>query len=168
MNPRNGSAANNLAELEFADGHFEAAVRYSREALDYFKDRHRSNACIELCNLAAYSLALGRPDDARTFAREGLAMAHELHVADLVALAIQHLASVALSTGDASRAARLTGFVDARYEALGLKRDTSEQYTYERLRSDLDAAMSRDVLAQCMSEGAGFSEERASAESTLV
>ena len=168
LNPRNISGATNLAELEFADGHFEAAIRFAREALDYFKDRHRSNACIVLCNLAAYSIALGRFDDARTFARDGLAMAHELRVADLVALAIQHLASVAMSTGDADRAARLTGFVDARYGALGLKRDTSEQYTYERLRSGLAAAMGPADLTQRMSEGAAMSEERASAEATLV
>jgi len=168
LNPRNGSAAVNLAELEFADGHYEAAVRFGREALDYFRDRHRSNACIALCNLAAYSIARERPDDARTFAREGLAMAHELRLPDLVALAIQHLASVALSTGDADRAARLAGFVDARYDALGLKRDTSEQYTYERLRSGLEEALSAAHLAARTSEGAAMSEERASAESTLV
>jgi predicted ATPase len=168
LNPRNVSAATNLAELEFADGHFESAIRYAREALDYFRERHRSNACIVLCNLAAYSLALGRADDARIFAREGLAVAHELRVADLVALAIQHLASVAIASGDADRAARLTGFVDARYAELGLKRDTSEQYTYERLRSDLAAALSSSDLAQRMSEGLAMSEERASAESALV
>jgi len=83
-----------------------------------------------------------------------------------VALAIQHLASVAASTGDATLAARLTGFVDARYETLGLKRDNSEEFTYRRLRADLDDALPKDTLSQRMAEGAAMSEERAAAEST--
>ena len=83
-------------------------------------------------------------------------------------LAIQHLASVALATGDARRAALLGGFVDARYAALGLIRDTSEQYTYERLRAGLQAALSADEVAQAVSEGAALSEDIAVAESALV
>src|SRR5450755_833134 len=129
LNPHNGSIATNLAELEFADGHFELAVDYGREALQYFRQRHRSNACIALCNLAAYSLALDRAADARTFAREGLDIALAMRIPDLVALAVQHLASVAGMSGAPQRAASLLGFVDARYAELGLQRDTSEQMT---------------------------------------
>src|SRR5262249_40515633 len=135
---------------------------------EYFRERHRSNACIVLCNLAAYSLALDRPDDARTYAREGLALARELHLADLIALAIQHLASVAMAVGDLQRAAVLAGYVDARYAALGIVRDTSEQYTYERLRSGLQAAMSAGELARAQAEGEALGEDRAIAESSLV
>jgi predicted ATPase/class 3 adenylate cyclase len=161
LNPNNGSASTNLAELEFADGNLEAAVSYAREALEYFKDRHRSNACIVLCNLAAYSLALGRADSARAYAREGLAMAQDMRLPDLVALAIQHLASVAITAGDADRAARLCGYVDARYAALGLTRDTSEQYTYERLRAALDAASGPEAIATATVEGAAMSDDHA-------
>ncbi len=164
LNPRNGSIATNLAELSFADGDFEAAVAYGREALDYFKDRHRSNACIALCNLAAYSLALERPDDTRTFAHEGLSIAIAMRLPDLIALAIQHLASVAGESGALERAARLLGYVDARYAELGLQRDTSERITFERLRTRLAESFSDADIAANLSMGAAMTEDQAVAE----
>ena len=167
LNPHNGSATTNLAELAFADGRFDAAVDYAREALEYFRERHRSNACIVLCNLAAYSLALERYDEAARYAREGLTLARELRVADLVALALQHLGSVAAAAGDVTRAARLAGFADARYEELGIARDTSEEYTYRLLRAVLAAAAGPDTIAAAMAEGAAMSEERAVALAAL-
>jgi len=164
LNPRNGSAATNLAELEFADGDFESAVRYGREAFDYFRIRHPSNACIALCNLAAYSLALSRIDDARAFAREGLEMANALHASDLSGLAIQHLASVAAASAHYERAVRLLAFVDAHFATLGVQRDTSEQFTYERLRQTLADAIPGDRLQILAAAGAAMSETQAVAE----
>ncbi|HEY5095137.1 MAG TPA: adenylate/guanylate cyclase domain-containing protein [Candidatus Eremiobacteraceae bacterium] len=164
LNPRNGSIATNLAELEFADGNFESAVDYGLEALEYFRRRHPSNACIALCNLAAYSLALGRIEDARVFAREGLEIAHGLHASDLIALAIQHLASVACASGKPERAARLLGFVDSQFAKLGLQRDTSEHFTYDRLRVTLADSFSGDAMSIPMAEGGTMSEDRAFAE----
>jgi tetratricopeptide (TPR) repeat protein len=161
LNPRNGSIATNLAELEFADGNYESAVDYGREALEYFRGRHPSNACIALCNLAAYSLALGRIADARAFAREGLEMAHGLRASDLMGLAIQHLASVAGASGEPERAMRLLGFVDAQFASLGLQRDTSEHFTYERLRLMLAESFGGDETKILMAEGGAMSEDRA-------
>ncbi len=168
LNPHIGSITTNLAELEFADGNFEAAATLGREALEYFRTRHRSNECIALCNLAAYNLALERAADARESAREGLEIALAMRIPDLVALAIQHLASVAVVSGSPERAARLLGYVEARYAALGLHRDTSEQMTYERLRAKLAEVYSdSDVLARFAS-GATMTEEQAVSEALLA
>ena len=164
VNPRNGSIANNLAELEFADGDFEAAVRYGREALAYFKDRHPTNACIAMCNLAAYSLALSNVADARTFARDAVEAAGILHTSDLAALAIQHLASVAFALGNHERAVRLLAFADAQFARLGVQRDTSELFTYDRLRRALAEALPGDRLAAATAAGAALSESQAVAE----
>jgi predicted ATPase/class 3 adenylate cyclase/Flp pilus assembly protein TadD len=161
INPHNGSIATNLAELEFADGNFESAVEYGKEAFEYFKDRHQSNACIALCNLAAYSLAVGRVAEARTFARNGLEMASGLHAADLVGLAVQHLASVAGASGKPERAACLLGFVDGQFAKLGLQRDTSEQFTYERLRLSLAGSFGGDEMQKVEADGAAMSSDRA-------
>jgi hypothetical protein len=165
VNPRNGSIANNLAELEFADGDFESAVRYGREALAYFRARHPSNACIALCNLAAYSLALSHIADARAFAREGLEAANALHASDLAALAVQHLASVASASGNYERAVRLLAFADAQFAKLGVQRDTSELFTYDRLRRALADAIPSDRLQTLIAAGAAMNESQAVAES---
>jgi predicted ATPase len=161
LNPRNGSIATNLAELEFADGNYGSAVDYGREALAYFRVRHPANACIVLCNLAAYSLALDRIDDARTFAREGLEMARGQHAPDLVSLAVQHLASVAVACGEAERAVRLLGYVDAQFAKLGVHRDTSELFTYDRLRQSLAGSFGAEQIQVLLDDGASLDEERA-------
>ena len=168
LNPRNGSIATNLAELEFADGNYSLAVEYGREAFEYFKERHQSNACIALCNLAAYSLALDLPADARAYARDGLERAIALRLPDLVALAIQHLASAAAASKAFERAARLVGFVDARYDALGLHRDTSEELTYERLQAALSEALPESAVRALSEQGAQMNEDQAVAEAQLA
>jgi predicted ATPase/class 3 adenylate cyclase len=164
LDPRIGSIATNLAELEFADGNFEAAVTYGREALDYFKNRHRLNECIALCNLAAYYLVLERISDARDSARQGLEIALAMRVPELVALAVQHLASVAVASGAPERAASLLGYVEARYAALGLHRDTSEQMTYERLRAKLADAYTDDDLMARLAKGSTLTDEQAASD----
>ncbi|HLJ83631.1 MAG TPA: adenylate/guanylate cyclase domain-containing protein [Candidatus Eremiobacteraceae bacterium] len=168
LDPRIGSAATNLGELEFADGNFELAVTYGQEALNYFRNRNRLNECVAHCNLAAYFLMLERISEARDSARQGFEIALAMRIPDLVALAIQHLASIAVASGAAEQAAQLLGFVEARYAALGLHRDTSEQMTYERLRAKLADIFSDDDLQARLASGAALTEERAVSEARLI
>jgi hypothetical protein len=76
-------------------------------------------------------------------------------------LAIQHLASVAGASGEPERAMRLLGFVDAQFASLGLQRDTSEHFTYERLRLMLADSFGGDETKILMAEGGAMSEDRA-------
>ena len=118
--------------------------------------------------MAAYSLALERPNEARAFAREALDAALALRAPDLIALSEQHLASVAALSGDFSRAALLLGHVDACYESIGLKRDTSELVTYERLRRDLASGLDDAALQTRLAAGAAMHDDQAVAEARRV
>ena len=63
----------NFGELEFADGHPERALRLVTESLEITtRGKEMANLAIDYNNRAAYSISLGRLDEARESAREGL------------------------------------------------------------------------------------------------
>jgi len=152
----------NLAELEFADGHPEQALGPVSEALAIYL-RGKNAASIALChtNGAAYRIALGELGGARDSAHEGLRIARQARFERQIAIAIQHLALLAGLGGDAQRCAQLLGYVDAQYTALGMQREGTEQWAYDRLMAALRETLSAGEIARLAANGAAWSEDQA-------
>jgi predicted ATPase len=159
----------NLAELEFADGHPEHALRATSEALEIrLRGKNAMHLATSHTNGAAYRIALGDLTGARDSAREGLRMARQARHEQLVAVALQHLGVLAGLGGDARRGAQLLGYVDAQYSALGMQREPTEQCGYDQLIATLRETLSADELAQLAAEGAAWSEDQAVAEALYL
>jgi tetratricopeptide (TPR) repeat protein len=152
----------NLAEVEFAAGDPEQALRMASEALALSSlAKGVSLRAIWLVNVAAYRIALGDLRQARESVREGLHLARQIHWDAEVAIAFQHLALLAALGGDAQRAARLLGYVSAQYDRLGLKRELTEQWGYEKLLATLRETLSEDQIEGLATEGVAWSDDRA-------
>jgi predicted ATPase len=159
----------NLAELEFADGHPEQALRAHSEALEIrLRGKNATLIATGYVNGAAYRLALGDLAGARESAREGLRVARQARVELFIAIALQHLALLAGLGGDGRRAAALLGYVDTRFTELGYKREHTEQWGYDKLLVVLRENPREDELAPLLAEGATWSEDRAIEEASQV
>ena len=152
----------NLGELEFALGNVDRAVELASQARELFQrlgdGDHAANV---LSNLAAYSLAADRLEDAAAYARETLAEVHGRQQPFTVAAALEHAAVAFGLTNDFERAATLLGFTDARLRSLHMLRQPTERAGYERLRDALAVRYGADELARRLAEGAALPEERA-------
>lgn len=158
----------NMGELEFRTGNPERALECV-EALvgatsgvrgDYQAINARGNA-------AAYRLALGDVGAARLYARDALALARGAYPLG-VAVAIQHLATVAAQSGDPLRAARLRGYADAWHRSEEYEREPTERHTYEILMTTLREKLTDAEIEALGAEGAQLSEEQAVAEALAV
>jgi len=78
-------------------------------------------------------------------------------------IAIQLLATVAV-LGDDTERARLRGYVDARYAALGYEAGRTEERAYEILMTGLRARSSDERIAQLAEVGARLSDDDAATE----
>jgi len=160
---------NNSAELEFADGHLEQAVRAASEALEIqLRAKRAKDIAVSSTNIVAYRIALGELTGARDLAREGLRVARQGRFELLIAIALQHLAVIAGLGGDARCGAQLLGYVDVQYAALGTQREPTEQWGYDKLVAELCQTLSADEIATLRAEGAAWSEDRAVEEALKV
>jgi predicted ATPase/class 3 adenylate cyclase len=154
-----------MADLEFRAGNVRDALRFATDAIAYFHDRRNvireANA---RANAAAYRLALGEFDAAEEEARASLLLCEQLQSAQMIAVAIEHLASVAAARGEMRRAARLSGYIDSWYRRESLEREWTEQQCYERLVDALRANVTEVELQRHRADGATLSEEDAIAE----
>jgi predicted ATPase len=152
----------NLAELEFADGHPEQALRAVSEALEiWVRGKSATSIANGHTNSAGYRISLGDLTGARDSAREGLRVALQARDELLIGIALQHFAVLAGLGGDARRGAQLVGYADAQYTALGLQRQPTEQWGYEKLMAALRETLSADEIAQLAADGAACSEDQA-------
>ncbi|MBV8147532.1 MAG: hypothetical protein JO092_00410, partial [Candidatus Eremiobacteraeota bacterium] len=148
----------NMAELEFADGHPEQALRAASEALDVdVRGKNATSIAADHVNIAAYRIALGDVTGARDSAREGLRLARQARAELSIAITLQHLAVLSALGGDARRGAELLGYVDAQYTALGLQREPTERWGYDTLMTALRETLSADEIAQLAADGAAWS-----------
>ncbi|MBV8244460.1 MAG: hypothetical protein JOZ38_00910, partial [Candidatus Eremiobacteraeota bacterium] len=167
-----------LADLEFRSGDAPAAVRLVGDAIqDYRAHRDRGNLANGLSNGAAYLVALGRYDEARTFAREAVLLFRDLQREFILVIALQHVAAVAglrpcgdakLALEDRRRSAHLLGYADARLRNLEAHLEFTEQQEYDRLLFALRDALGDEERERLMAEGASWNEDRAVAEALLV
>ncbi len=165
------SISGNLAEVEFAAGDAAAALQRAEEArAGHEATGNRRSMANDLCNMAAYLVALDCFDDARAHATRALVVARDVKATVLTAYVLQHLAAVgALQRGDErngepsrERAAMLLGFVDARLSHLEAGREYTERQEYERVLGALGDAMG-ERLPKVMALGADWTEEGAAA-----
>lgn len=159
----------NLAELDFADGHPQQALHSLREALEIdLRGKNATRIATDYTNGAAYRLALGDLAGARESARKGLRAARTGRVEISIAIALQHLAQLAALGADGRRAAALLGYISARFTELGIKREFTEQWGYDKLLAALRETFPEDEIAQQSAEGATWDEDRAVAEALKV
>jgi predicted ATPase/DNA-binding XRE family transcriptional regulator len=151
-----------LAELEFANGHPEEALRLASESLQiYLHGKNWADIAMFHANSAAYRIALGEMAGARESAQEGLRFARQAQSELTTATGLQHLALLWALDGDAWRAAKLLGFVNAQYGELGYRREGTEQWSYDRLMTALGGMLREDEIAQYAHEGARWSDDEA-------
>jgi predicted ATPase/class 3 adenylate cyclase len=166
-----------LAEAEFQDGNALQAVQLADEALVAERALNDLDSItFVLCSLAAYLVSLDKWDEAAVRAREALSLSLDRKIAAATVLALQHLAAIsALRTSDVSaaafnnccRAARLSGFVDARIAELKIRRDLSDQAEHERTAAALNRALGAHA-AYLQDEGRQWNEARAVEEAFLI
>ena len=159
----------NVADLEFADGNPDHALRSISDALEIVvraKDANLLAVCY--VNGAAYRIALGDLAGARESAREGLRIARQARFELGITVTLQHLALLAGLAGECQRAAQILGYVDARYTELGNNREQTEQWGYDKLLVALRETLSEDEIAQLAAEGAAWSEDHAVEEALKV
>ena len=159
----------NMAEMEFADGHPEQALHAGSEALEIcVRAKNAMNIANGYINSAAYRIALGDLGAARNSAREGLRLARQVRNEPGIATALQHFALLAALGGDLQNGAQLLGYVDAQYAALGMQRESTEQWGYDKLMTALREALSADEIATLAADGAAWSEDQAVEEALKV
>jgi predicted ATPase/class 3 adenylate cyclase len=162
--PESGAAIAlaNLAEVEFADGHLEQAVRLAGEALEIDAcGKNPSHLALDYSNLAAYSIALGDVDRAREAAREGLRLARQAQYPWHVALALHHIALLLALRGEVNDAAQLMGYVNAQFKDHGVEREATEEWGYEKFLAVVRERLSEAHTEKLAAEGAAWSEDQA-------
>ncbi len=159
------SIAGHLAEVQFASGDAVAALQRAHEALiAHERTNNLRSAANDLSNMAAYSVALDRFDDARLYATKALDVARQVKATVLTLYIFQHLAAAAAlqpkNSRSQERAAMLLGYVDAQLESLDARREYTERQEYHRV---LDALRSRfaSELRRLTAAGAAWTSERA-------
>jgi predicted ATPase/DNA-binding XRE family transcriptional regulator len=153
----------NTGELEYRAGDFARALEFAETAAQAARRaRATQREVTALTNAAACRLALGDVAGARVDAREALALARAASPIE-VAIAIQHLATVAALDGDAARGARLSSYIDAWFLSAGCERGLTERQTYEMLMDTLHEKLGSAEIEPLAAEGARFSEEQATA-----
>jgi tetratricopeptide (TPR) repeat protein len=172
-----GVAAINRAEAEFRDGNALGALQLAEEGR-YAPSLGRDVMEAEyLANTAAYLVALGRYEEARERARAALPLKFEMQSEYGSLSTIQHLAAVAALDQNYNtectlerqrRAARLLGYIDARYTALDTHRQPTEQQEYDKMLPALRAAFTDDEVTHLMHEGGVWGEEEAIGQALQV
>lgn len=151
----------NTGELEYRAGDFARALKFAEAAAEAARRaRTTQREITALTNSAACRLALGDIAGARVDAREALALARAASPIEL-AIAIQHLATVAALDGDAPRGAILSGYVDAWFLGEGCERGLTERRSYEMLMSTLRKKLSSAEIEALAVEGAHLPEDQA-------
>jgi predicted ATPase/DNA-binding CsgD family transcriptional regulator/Tfp pilus assembly protein PilF len=150
----------NLAELEFKDGNAERALSFVSEAAR----AQRGQSRFAYVNMGAYCIALKDFGGARDALRQALRLARQTEHSLAVAGALQHLALLRALSGRLRNAARLIGYVDGQFATLGVRREFTEQWSYDKLMATLREHMSERDIATLAAEGAQWSEESACAE----
>lgn len=166
-----------LAEAKFHDGKLDEALRLAMHATAAYRTmNYRQGLWYALMNAAAYLVRMGRFDEARTHAREALALTREFGMDLGTAVTLQHLAAIAaLRSGDGSdarddriRAAQLFGFVESRLGELKYTREYTEQQEYDAAFHALRDQLGIDKLSGLMDAGRALNEDESVAQALLV
>ena len=156
------STLGNFAELEFADGQASQALQFVNESLVVrARGKERTDLTIDLNNSCAYHIALGELDEARESAQEALRCAQAEQNSWNASVALQHLALLAVLRGNGRLGAQLIGYVNKQFNDLGLQRETTEEWGYEKMTAALGQQLSEADVTTLGRQGAVWSEEQA-------
>jgi tetratricopeptide (TPR) repeat protein len=111
--------------------------------------------------LGRAALGMGDTDLASAHFRESLEMSHQQGTKWDAAFALAGLAEVAMSTANASHAARLYSASDALLEALGAKRSADDQAEHQRTIQAVNDALGEPVFQQASASGRAMSHDEA-------
>ncbi|HYK52188.1 MAG TPA: adenylate/guanylate cyclase domain-containing protein [Candidatus Eremiobacteraceae bacterium] len=152
----------NLADLEFIDGRYAEALAIGVEGLEtWLRGKDGKFKANGLCNTALYRIALEDHNGAREDAREALRWARRAQSALNTVYALQHLAALGALRGEVHDAARLIGYVDARFKGLGYEREYTGQWSYEKLMAALREQLSGAEIERLGVEGVAWTEDEA-------
>lgn len=151
-----------LAEIRYAMGEIDGAVRALRELIDSGR-ANRRQMTVALGNLTAYLLAQDRIDEARFALIEGLREARAVGHAASLARLVEHAALVAALSGDMTRAARLLGYGAAFYARGEASREYTEEVTLARASGLIAAALPAEARAREAAIGARWTPAEAAA-----
>jgi tetratricopeptide (TPR) repeat protein len=159
------TALASLGELEFQEGNAAEALRYVKEAIELASwSKNATDLATYHSQGAMYRIALGALDAAREEALDALHWARQAQNEMQVLNAIQLLAHTTALSGEAQRAARLVGFVGAKYEELHETRDSTEKWSWDRLSTSLRSQLVEIELHALTAEGAAWSDDEAIGE----
>lgn len=161
-----------LAEIEFASGHAEVALRLNEETTQFFRSHaNLLGLPLTLSNSAGYLIALERYGRARDYAIEALRRARTIGTTHGAFWAMQHLAAAAVFGANGTdrqselrRAARILGFVDEATTRRRIPRYSMERHEYDEVLSVLHEALGENEVENLMATGKAWSEEQAMAE----
>jgi predicted ATPase/DNA-binding SARP family transcriptional activator len=148
-----------LGEAAFESGDPINALSYAQRCaeIEFSAPVYPAQARI---NIAAYSLILGRIDDAHANSRQALAVAQRIGEPMLAGAAFQHLAGVAATRGDVERAGRLLGASNARRDGMPIRLFT-EQTAYDWTISQMRESNAKENVDRLMREGYTWSVDYA-------
>ena len=154
------------AEVEFAEGHVDAAISLAREVISLCRTARRTGMLGHaLCNLAGYLVARGAIEEASAALREGLPLAQESELdAVLLAGGMQHLAAIAARQNRFERAARFIGYAHAFFTSEFAGRSPAKLKIQADILERLRHAMPGERLAALMEAGARWTEDEAMSE----
>lgn len=156
-----------LAELDFGAGEVDNAIDGIRFMLEG-RDHNRRQATLGLANLASYLLAAGNVEQAAQAASESLREARALGWSAAIVRASEHLALVAVLSGDADLGARLLGFSNSFYAKGTASRELTEQVTHQRLTDELARRLSPYRRNALLEEGESLTELQAAEAASMA
>lgn len=162
------------AQLTFLSGNPESAVR---ELTDFLAKGRcfyspRSMTVYTQIHLSEYLIVLGRYEEAQEYAREAVETAREQHLDMYFAKSLGRLATIAVlrPAGCESHvhatAAKVLGFTDALFTALGV--ETERYAQHERVCATLCDALGASAVTSLMADGATMTEDEAVAAATAL
>ena len=151
------------AEVEFAEGHVDAAIGLAREVVALCRRARRTGMLGHaLCNLAGYLVARGAVEEAGAALREGLPLAQESELdAVLLAGGLQQLGAIAARNNQFERAAQFIGYAHAFFSSEFAGRNPAKLRIQAGILERLRHAMPGERLASLMEAGARWTEDEA-------
>jgi len=159
-----GIATSNLGDLLRDQGDYVQARARLEEALEIFRQLGDERfVTVSLANLGFLAAREGRNDEAEALLREGLVYAEARVDTELAIWCLTELSALTLSKGDAKRAARLTGAMEALREETGHAPTPDLQRLSEQTRSALVSELGEEQVAAALAVGREMAFEQAMA-----
>jgi len=152
----------NVAEREFRSGDADSAIARARRVIEMVRRRrYPLQLRHALTNLASYLSIKGEDAEALEVAREAISIGRTYELQADIAVPLQSLALALAHAGQASKAARLLGYVDAFYDRFAMKRELTEAIVQRELLASLALTFGDRELEHEMDLGARMTDEAA-------